>query len=573
MKSNKFIVIVMALGILAGSFASNVFGSPLQGDGHAVAGRLDRSGRPSDDEAWDRQLNEGWTEFEQSGNARSYYVSSLQGDDTSNTGRSESSPFRTIARGYQEMRDDRGDWLLLKSGDRFDEAFPQWRKGGEAEDAVMLISTYGEGERPLIRSGNETAFRTHGADTINHLAIVGLEFVPHEYDHAGGAVGIFISCGGRNILIEDCYIHGFAGGVIFFDVDRRNELRDVKLRRSIITDSHSTGSHAQGMYSAYADDILVEECVFDHNGWLEDIRGAEPTVFNHNLYISNTCNRFTLRNCIITNASSHGVQARPGGEVMGNVFYNNPLSILVGGGTEPNSGGVDVLVRRNVVLHGGDIGGLPRGHAITVQNIRGGGILNNIIAFDASAERWGHAILIDGIGTHPDREVGVHHLNCDRNFIYDWRGGIKIKGDGRDDLSDIRLTENIIQNNVAEQGLIAHESPIDPQEFRYSENSYYSNRSPGQWFNIDRVNYDFSQWTHHSSDQDSEDTRTRTEDMDRTIGTYHEMIGGDSSVESFLQQLRTMRRGAWTKGYTAKMLREYFEEGYAPADPGGHGDL
>lgn len=574
MKSNRHIMLATALGVVAGTIAVSIFGSPLPQGGDSLSGSFGGGGGgddPSGGDGWNQPLEDGWTEFQPAGDTRIYHVSA-SGNDR-NDGRSPERAFRTIARAYQAMRAGAPDWLLLKRGDQFDEAFPQWRKGGRSEREMMLIGTYGEGLRPIVNPGNTTAFRTHGADTINHLAIVGIEFVPLQYDHTSGVVGIHITCGGRNLLIEDCYIHHFSGGIVLYDVDRRHDLRDIRIRRSIVADNYATTSHSQGLYAAYTDNILVEECVFDHNGWNESIRGAEATIFNHNIYISNVVNGFTLRDSIIANASSHGVQARSGGDIFGNVFFNNPLSILLGGGQEPNAGGVQGTVRRNVVLHGGDIGDLPRGHGITLQNVRRGAVAHNIVAFDASRVHYGHAILLDGVGTHPDREVGVHNVNVTGNFVYDWRGGLKIKGDPGRDLSGLRVDGNVIQNHIAQQGLITHEEPIDTRELACSGNVYYSNRSQGQWFTIDRVNYDFDRWIAHSSDRDSEAEEVPTVDMSRTIGTYHEMIGGDSTVEGFLQALRSQRRGAWTAGYTAAMLRDYLSSGYARADPGGHGDI
>src|SRR5207253_2289902 len=66
--------------------------------------------------------------------------------------------------------------------------------------------------------------------------------------------------------------------------------------------------------------LLLEENVFDHKGWGH---GAGQTMFNHGAYVTATSSGLVAGGDVFSNASGFGLQARGGGDVQGNVFYNN----------------------------------------------------------------------------------------------------------------------------------------------------------------------------------------------------------------------------------------------------------
>ena len=76
--------------------------------------------------------------------------------------------------------------------------------------------------------------------------------------------------------------------------------------------------------------LVLDGNLFDHNGWNAKIAGAEPTIFNHNVYIQTTNGPATLNDNIFANASSHGAQLRDGGTVTNNLFVHNPIGLLYG---------------------------------------------------------------------------------------------------------------------------------------------------------------------------------------------------------------------------------------------------
>src|SRR5262249_37644605 len=97
----------------------------------------------------------GWTEFSPSVDTRIVYVSSSTGDDANN-GLSHTKPKRTIAAGKALLRDGFPDWLLLKRGDAWGESLDtdqEFGLEGRSLTERMLVSAYGAGERPLLRTG------------------------------------------------------------------------------------------------------------------------------------------------------------------------------------------------------------------------------------------------------------------------------------------------------------------------------------------------------------------------------------------------------------------------------------
>ena len=114
----------------------------------------------------------GWTVFTPSADTRTVYVSSSLGND-SNNGLSEAAPKRTIAAGKALMRDNFPDWLLLKCGDTWDEPIGTWPNSGRSLTEPTLISSYGTGERPFLRTGTSDGVVPAYLTNPNYVSIVG----------------------------------------------------------------------------------------------------------------------------------------------------------------------------------------------------------------------------------------------------------------------------------------------------------------------------------------------------------------------------------------------------------------
>ncbi len=98
------------------------------------------------------------------------------------------------------------------------------------------------------------------------------------------------------------------------------------------------------------DEILLEENLLDHNGWLSegmDYPTTAPTIYNHNVYLnSDTTNVYIHRN-ISARGSADGFKARGGGHLLKNLLLGNGINININGYNHPD---VDQTARYNVVL-------------------------------------------------------------------------------------------------------------------------------------------------------------------------------------------------------------------------------
>src|SRR4051812_42453621 len=122
----------------------------------------------------------GWTSVGASSDSRIIYVSSSGND--SNSGLSSASPVKTIDYAKTLLRDGMPDWLLLKRGDSWSgEGLGSWSKSGRSALEPMLISAYGTGARPLIKTGAYNGFYTQNG-AVNNLDIIGIHLYADTRD-------------------------------------------------------------------------------------------------------------------------------------------------------------------------------------------------------------------------------------------------------------------------------------------------------------------------------------------------------------------------------------------------------
>lgn len=506
-----------------------------------------------------------WTRFNPSPDTRTVYVSSSQGND-SNDGLSPSRPVRTIERAKQIVRHGYPDWVLLKRGDTFNTGLGAWRKGGRSAAEPLIISTYGDGARPLLKPTGAAISVTGSGGTpssLDNIAIIGLNFYAESRDPnsprfagAGGDSGFYWVWRGRNILVEDCVFSFFKNGVMLTGVDAG--VQNFRLRGCVITDSYNTSGHSQGIYATNVHGLLVEGCVFDHNGWNTQVSGGQPTIYNHNLYIDDVSNwgettDVTVRGNIIANAASHGCQLRPGGEISGNVFVSNSLGMFVG--LAPSA------IRNNVLLEPKDISSsLRRGYGIDVLQCEDAIVENNIVAHKPSNVGTGSAIRIT---TSNDMTVPSYDVTVRNNIVFNWNGPLLETTTDRFDRAVI--TNNDFQTWNYSSYCVQLSSLVEaPRILDLSNNRYYSASSTGNWFRVsDSRNYDYNGWRQATGESGSVATRVQYADPHRTIGTYHASLGRNATTAAFLANARQQSRLHWRPEYTANRVINYIRAGFA----------
>ena len=395
------------------------------------------------------QEDAGWTRIAPARDARLVHVSASGGNDAAD-GLSAQRPVRTLARGKALLRHGFPDRLLLKAGDAWDEPLGGWALGGRSRAEPMVIGAYGDGPRPVIRPGGRPALLAApgpGAATasVEHLVFQGLDFYEARRDPASpvfdattsAAAGFFWMGEGNDLLLEDCRFRFFKDAVIL-QKQKGRFLTDVRVRRCIVTDSWSTTSHSQGLYAEEVDSLVVEECVFDLNGWNPRVPGAVKTIFNHNLYIQSNCRRVTVRGNVVARASSHAVQLRPGGLIENNLMLRNPIGVT--------TGGEQATVEANVILESDDIGpGQLRGWGIVMRRSpRANVYRRNLLLDRASAQSSA------GLSLGEEPSPGAPPILVEDNVVTRWnssRGGIYVADADR---ADVKLKGNILDGKDAD---------------------------------------------------------------------------------------------------------------------------
>jgi hypothetical protein len=530
----------------------------------------------------------GWTVFEPSSDTQIIYVSSSQGSD-SNNGLSPQNSVQTLAAGKALLRDGHPDWMLLKRGDTWTETFGSWNLSGRSTSEPMVISTFGSStDRPLLKIGSNTGFTA--VVNVNHLALIGIHFYAHtrdpnspEYVDRSGGSGVRWLAEGQNFLLEDCKFE-FTPVVIdcyVYPPDQHPNPRfsDFKMRRSVIAFNYSSGGHAQGIFSSKVDDLLLEENVFDHNGWNVP---ADRTTFNHNAYITTYNTGLTAKGNIFARGSATGLQARCGGVVNDNLLVQNAGGInygWYGGDALPTSGGVTGTVRRNVVLDAREIsdsGNDAVVAGITLGNIKQAAVEYNLIArkqptitetaFNLNGSN--RCINKDGIDYC---WVGINNLTLRNNIAYDFGRPIRIVNSV---FSNPIISGNNLQSHEERHLVVDIRDQIDKSQFTLQGNTYYRATGSPNWFRIssgpDTGDYSFNSWITLWGETGASNSPKQFPDPNRSLGSYSGSLGIAATLEAFLTQVRKQSKYNWREEYTAAAVNQYiragFDDGTIPAD-------
>ena len=486
----------------------------------------------------------GWTDLSPSAGTRQIFVSPRGSD--SNSGLSQSRPVRTIGKAYSLMRNGRPDWMLLERGAIFNESFPSWRKSGRSASEPMVVTTYGPGsQRPKIRTGSSSGLISADNQVRRHLRFVGLEIFPHTRSNEVPA-GVSFVGPVDDILIEDFYVHGFANGILFQASDDSRG-SNVTVRRSIIADNWAMSQHAQGLFFRSIDNVSIEECVIDQNGWLPQLEAQTRTIFNHNVYIQRDVTGLRFVDNFVSRGSSHGLQARNGGTVERNVFWENPISILWG--NEGGTGEVPVrgTVSNNVLLDAIDMHDQPRGWGILIENVERGRVDQNILAGSTSSpfSSWGI-----GIGG-PDRAL-VRNLTIEGNVFYNWYNGFTVLRRTAEDIDVVRNTFTTTRSNEV---LIDHRVPETEDNVDYLGNRYYQSDSTTRWFAFNYQELNLNEWR-RDFDPQAQAIPNPTSYFPNSRWTLDTYASGKgySNAEALVGAMRGQRRAVWNNALTTRSI-------------------
>lgn len=498
--------------------------------------------------------DQGWTVLEPSADTRFVFVSSSTGND-SNSGFSPSKAVKTFERARELIRNNSADWMLLNRGDVWHETLGTWSNSGRSAEDRIVITSYGESdERPKIVISSGSAITGRMNSDVNNVAIVGIHMAGDRPDEAS-VRGVRWLSTGENLLIEDCLIEGFKDNIICEAVG--GEFHNLALRRSVIVDSWSTDGHSQGMYVDRTFGLVLEENVFDHNGWNESVAAANPTMFNHNLYLQEGVMGIEFHGNITARSSGAGIQMRSGGHASHNLLYANPLGIRFGyrtidWPTESASGSIT----NNVVLGGhlSDQSLTGSGIAYWVERSSDTLVKDNVAAeFLEGSVAWAYTL-----------HAHAQNVEFIGNVAYEW---VDPSGVGRAIKSaaqihgDVRFAEN--QWHMPGTNRLIELGHIDGIEF--VGNDMFGFDADDDVFSVEGSSINFDEWLSRANVEDDDLEAPVFPDAGRDLDGYAQHLGF-TDADEFLQAARGQSRTHWDPRLTGRAAAGWISAGYIVQD-------
>lgn len=495
---------------------------------------------------------------------RIIYCSSSTGNDQ-NSGLSPYSPVASIGRAVSLLQDHTGDELLFKCGDVWHAGFGYWTLSGQSSQNPMVIGSYGTGARPEFLTGTSSGWTagSAGAPVVNYVAVMGLNFIASDRDplltsdpdSASIPAGITVLTISNDILVENCEVQYYADGMNF-EKDM-GELQNITVRRNIIVNSYATNEHSEGLYALGVDTLTLDGNFFDQNGYNYQV-GAEPNWYNHDCYLSATDTNVLVEDNIFSRASGYGLEDRPGGIVIDNLFIDDPVGMSFGlvNGATTTPGGVTGEVIGNVFFGGGDIGSIQGGQALVLGNIQPSGVVVSNNIFTQGIAEAEPAIALDyGIGQiNPQSSVGINNLKITSNIIYDWTSGIAMApgmspgGTGLDALNDVTLSDNEFENLTG--------APFDnPSSSYLTEESLTGN----EYYNTGKSINGSSSVTPAGTVLSKPIAYTNPTE---SIALYDVINGGNGTVNAFLAAEAQQNERTWNPVYNAWTVISYIDGGF-----------
>lgn len=182
----------------------------------------------------------------------------------------------------------------------------------------------------------------------------------------------------------------------------RNPIQHVVFQQCNFFDSWSASGHAQGLYLSDISEFTLSQCVFDRCGHVPYAPESKPDIFKHGAYAYfNLGAKGTFIECVFTRSNAHGLQNRPGGDVLGCFFGRNPIALAILDGPS--------RLLDNVVIDANDIEGVQQnGSGFLCESTESLEVRGNLFANKYSDSGHGVALNIeqkwDRGGTDPWQE-------------------------------------------------------------------------------------------------------------------------------------------------------------------------
>jgi hypothetical protein len=535
----------------------------------------------------------GWTVVIPASDSQVIYVSSSTGND-GNDGMSTSTPVKTLAHGVSLLRMGYPDQLLLNRGDAWYETVGFRTISGRDANDPLLISSYGTGARPQIRTNSTTAgsgfmIQKFTNGTAAHVYIIGIDFYdsakdPTSSDYVGRSSD-FATNNNYNItaiewltiatdvLVEDCYFHFLAGGMTF-QGDGTSVMTGIQLRRNVITDQYATaGKLSQGIFiGGLSGANLFEENIFDHNAW--DPAGAAVSVdpadvFNHAIYIADS-QGITVQNNTFLTDSSLSLKFVNYGSVFatmtGMVAYNNffyegeiGISLAAGSTTIPcyTSGGCIIApsISFNVLSQTNQATPTGRqiGWGMTLGGVNGATVSNNLMT-DLSYSTNTYGIIQSDVATG-----AASGNNTYSNNLFYKLNGPAIQMQPVTGWTGV----NQFQNNTLVDpslGAVLLDQEGSFTLCSYSGNTYSPSVTNGWMVNNTKIPY--ATWLTDSGETGSSMVSTPSYPSPTNNLNSYAVSLGMSGVSQFLTSVRTFAKANYHPEWMAPAINNYIRSGF-----------
>ena len=514
-----------------------------------------------DESAQSRPEENGWTTYDPAPDTVIIYVSSAIGEDA-NDGRTPSTPVASIGRGLELIRDNSADWLLFRRGDTWSTGFNWGERSGRSDDERIVVASYGDSiERPRFTTGSEAGISIC-CDPQSNVSFLDLDFQAHtrdpdspDFQGPPGSLAIMRCCGGGgNLLFEGSRFRTYVSAVLQTGLD--GVPVNIEFRRNVVADNYSVDSHSQGIYAANVDGLLIEQSVFDHNGWNENVSGAGATIFNHNLYLNGF--NVVVRGNLVTRASSMGIKFRSdnfggmaGATIANNLFIEGEIGVSIGGNTDQPERFVDIDIRDNVFTHIGRTSPTGRDFAwyldvidnrnVTVQR-------NHFLNQPLWDNAWGVRL----------RGGSMQDASIIDNTFYSIKGrSIQISGNAG--WSNVSIEENRVDDD---NGSPLIEESGDRSGLSYSGNEYCALAPADAWFDTESGTMSLAEWQVYADEPDAALVCHDFPDPGRSVADYQASLGGSASFANFVQIARQQSKLQWREAYVAPAVNEYIRDGF-----------
>lgn len=489
--------------------------------------------------------------------------------------------FQSVEAAISSIEDGEAVWVLLKRGDTFYKTLTPVT--GKSLDQPFLYSSYGTSNQlPLIKTGSNAGV-FHCCDPLEHFWIVGLNFYAQtrdpnsdEYESDAGNRGIYLeTIRGRklnNILVEGNVINYYKENVIQ-SFNGTGIVTDIKVRRNMFLDGYNVSgelNNSVGLFVQNVDGFLLEENIFDHNGWLipsfgnsegQDKSNGQATQFSHNTYFVDNKN-VIFRNNSFNRPSSNAtkwVSTAIGKTqnilIENNLFNDCEIAISMGSNHPQTSYRFkDIEIKNNVIVDQGLSNQTKRqlSWGVDIHGWDGGTFNNNIITSQQTTTRSGFAVRIAG----RTKEVTIGG-----NIFYDLqdRRGILISDKGT--YENLLMTQNSFVYDDNFKRFVRLEIG-DFSELTFDRNNYFDADNISRPFVILDVDFEYDAWSTQFSNENSTVDLPDYPDPTRDLDRYISEVLGLPNRDAYYNELRNQSIFNWRQEYTGDEIASWIEKGF-----------